>query len=269
MSRAASCRKLGGLQNSPQGTRPSLVELGDVEVRNPAGRAVDRRPQPVPGRRRGDDHHRQVGTGARPPLLRSIAQLWPYASGTVRMPAGRRTRRCILSQVPYVPLGDLADRGVLPAPTRRRCPTRRCRRPSARGRAAALSSTGSTRNGDWAKVLSPGELAAASHSPGCLLDEAEGGVPRRGDLGARRAAGIHDLQPDPARTARHGVGRASPTAARFTATTPRTWSCSAKDSRRLGPRRRHRTGRRVMPAGALLTGCRSPWSGKTGDGDTA
>ena len=38
-------------------------------------------------------------------LLRSLAQLWPYATGTLRRPDGADTM--FLSQLPYVPLGDL------------------------------------------------------------------------------------------------------------------------------------------------------------------
>jgi vitamin B12/bleomycin/antimicrobial peptide transport system ATP-binding/permease protein len=38
-------------------------------------------------------------------LLRSLAQLWPYATGTLRRPDGAETM--FLSQLPYVPLGDL------------------------------------------------------------------------------------------------------------------------------------------------------------------
>jgi putative ATP-binding cassette transporter len=38
-------------------------------------------------------------------LLRSLAQLWPYATGTLRRPDGTATM--FLSQLPYVPLGDL------------------------------------------------------------------------------------------------------------------------------------------------------------------
>jgi putative ATP-binding cassette transporter len=38
-------------------------------------------------------------------LLRSLAQLWPYATGTLRRPDGPDTM--FLSQLPYVPLGDL------------------------------------------------------------------------------------------------------------------------------------------------------------------
>jgi putative ATP-binding cassette transporter len=42
-------------------------------------------------------------------LLRSLAQLWPYASGTFRCPGDSTTanQTMFLSQLPYVPLGDL------------------------------------------------------------------------------------------------------------------------------------------------------------------
>ncbi|MGO9033098.1 ABC transporter ATP-binding protein/permease [Mycobacterium sp.] len=39
-------------------------------------------------------------------LLRSLAQLWPYGSGTLRCPDGPN-ETMFLSQLPYVPLGDL------------------------------------------------------------------------------------------------------------------------------------------------------------------
>jgi putative ATP-binding cassette transporter len=39
-------------------------------------------------------------------LLRSLAQLWPYASGTLRRPEAEN-ETMFLSQLPYVPLGDL------------------------------------------------------------------------------------------------------------------------------------------------------------------
>jgi len=39
-------------------------------------------------------------------LLRSLAQLWPYGSGTFRCPDGPN-ETMFLSQLPYVPLGDL------------------------------------------------------------------------------------------------------------------------------------------------------------------
>jgi len=81
------------------------LELDDLEVRNPAGRqlleSLDLRLEP------GDSLMITGPSGAgKTTLLRSIARLWPYASGTVRQPGGDRDA-IFLSQVPYLPLGDL------------------------------------------------------------------------------------------------------------------------------------------------------------------
>jgi len=53
-------------------------------------------------------------------LLRSLAQMWPYTSGTLRRPIDDHDTM-FLSQMPYVPLGDLrtvvsypANSGVIP-----------------------------------------------------------------------------------------------------------------------------------------------------------
>jgi putative ATP-binding cassette transporter len=81
------------------------IELADVEVHSPAGAQLigplDLRLVPgdaliVTGR---------SGSG-KTTLLRTLAQLWPYASGTVRCPDGAN-QVMFLSQLPYVPLGDL------------------------------------------------------------------------------------------------------------------------------------------------------------------
>ena len=86
---------------SPDGA----LELDDLEVRNPAGRQLleplDLRLEP------GDALMITGSSGAgKTTLLRSIARLWPYASGTVRQPGGDHDA-IFLSQVPYLPLGDL------------------------------------------------------------------------------------------------------------------------------------------------------------------
>ena len=129
------------------------IELRDVEIHNPDGKTLltglNLRLEP------GDS---LVITGAsgcgRTTLLRSIARLWPFATGTVRRPDGDDDAM-FLSQVPYLPLGDL--RAVLSYP-RRECTTpddKLC---------AALDSValGHLTNRlnecqDWSKVLSPGE----------------------------------------------------------------------------------------------------------------
>jgi putative ATP-binding cassette transporter len=79
------------------------VELDDVEVRTPAGvRLVD------PLDMRLDPGDSLVITGSsgsgKTTLLRSLAQLWPFTSGTLLSPVDETM---FLSQMPYVPLGDL------------------------------------------------------------------------------------------------------------------------------------------------------------------
>jgi vitamin B12/bleomycin/antimicrobial peptide transport system ATP-binding/permease protein len=86
-------------------------------------------------------------------LLRSLAQLWPYATGTLRRPDGPDTM--FLSQLPYVPLGDLravvsypAAEGDVPDDELRDMLNR-----VALGH--LVDRLGEVQ--DWVKVLSPGE----------------------------------------------------------------------------------------------------------------
>ena len=89
------------------------VDIESVEVRTPDG---DQLIDPL-------DVHLTTGdalviTGpsgsGKTTLLRSLAQLWPYATGTLRRPDGPATM--FLSQLPYVPLGDLRAVVSYPAP---------------------------------------------------------------------------------------------------------------------------------------------------------
>jgi len=154
--------RLDGLVNANEQARelPTLtalpsgdgsLELDDVEVRTPQGvRLLD--PLDV----RLDAGESLVITGGsgcgKTTLLRSLAQLWPFTSGTVRSPADGTM---FLSQMPYMPLGDL--RTVISYP-------------AAAGEfddAAIQSALDTVSLGhlssrldevaDWAKVLSPGE----------------------------------------------------------------------------------------------------------------
>ena len=87
-------------------------------------------------------------------LLRSLAQLWLFTSGTMRGPAGEN-ETMFLSQLPYVPLGDL--RAVVSYP-------RQAGQISDETLCAALELVALPHCADrlcevddWAKVLSPGE----------------------------------------------------------------------------------------------------------------
>lgn len=129
------------------------MELRGVEVRRPNGDhlidGLDLRL--VPG-------EALVITGlsgcGRTTLLRSIARLWPYSSGTVRRPDGDRDAM-FLSQVPYVPLGDL--RAVLTYPAVEA--TIADDELIAALDDVALGHLGARLNevADWSKILSPGE----------------------------------------------------------------------------------------------------------------
>ncbi len=129
------------------------VELDAVEVRTPAGvQLIDRlEMQLVPG----DALVITGSSGAgKTTLLRSLAQLWPFASGTLRSP-GEQNETMFLSQMPYVPLGEL--RAVVSYPI----PPGGLDDDAIRFalRKVALENLDSRldETQDWAKVLSPGE----------------------------------------------------------------------------------------------------------------
>ena len=127
------------------------LELDDVEVRTPQGvRLLD--PLDV----RLDAGESLVITGGsgcgKTTLLRSLAQLWPFTSGTVRSPADGTM---FLSQMPYMPLGDL--RAVVSYPQepgdipdeRLHWALEKVSLPQCSKRLTEVA--------DWVKVLSPGE----------------------------------------------------------------------------------------------------------------
>jgi putative ATP-binding cassette transporter len=95
----------------------------------------------------------QSGTG-KTTLLRSLAQMWPFTSGTLHRPTDPH-ETMFLSQLPYVPLGDLrtvvsypADSGEISDADLQ----------STLSRVSLSHLTGRlNETQDWAKVLSPGE----------------------------------------------------------------------------------------------------------------
>lgn len=131
----------------------TTVELDDVEVRKPDGTQLIR---PIDLRLEAGDTLAITGvSGAgKTTLLRSLGQLWPYTSGTLRCPRGTN-ETMFLSQLPYVPLGDL--RAVLSYPRHGGdipdnelvAMLNKVALPHLVGRLDEEQ--------DWAKVLSPGE----------------------------------------------------------------------------------------------------------------
>ena len=129
------------------------VELDSVEVRTPAGRRLV---DPLDVRlERGESMVITGSSGSgKTTLLRSLAEMWPAATGVWSRPAGH-CETMFVSQLPYVPLGDL--RTVLSYPARAgeidddrlRDVLTRVFLPHLRDRLDEEQ--------DWAKVLSPGE----------------------------------------------------------------------------------------------------------------
>jgi vitamin B12/bleomycin/antimicrobial peptide transport system ATP-binding/permease protein len=129
------------------------VELDDVEVRTPDGKQLIR---PLDMRLEiGDTLVIKGPSGSgKTTLLRSLAELWPFTSGTLTRPCGPN-ETMFLSQLPYVPLGDLravvtypGKEGTIDDETLRRT-LGKVALPHLVDRLDEVL--------DWAKVLSPGE----------------------------------------------------------------------------------------------------------------
>jgi len=129
------------------------VQLDRIEVRAPSGgQLVD------PLDLRLESGEGLVVTGrsgsGKTTLLRSLAGMWPYTSGTLRRPMdGHRTM--FLSQLPYVPLGDLRTVVSYPASSGDISDDEIV---SVLRKVALPHLTGRLNDDeDWAKVLCPGE----------------------------------------------------------------------------------------------------------------
>ena len=142
-------RELTSLTTVP--SSDGSLHLVNVEVRTPGGRRLI---DPLDVRLEPGDSLVISGTSGsgKTTLLRSLAQLWPFTSGTLRRP---QDDTMFLSQLPYMPLGDLRTAVTYPAESGTH--------PDDAVRSAletvSLGHLGSRLGeiADWAKVLSPGE----------------------------------------------------------------------------------------------------------------
>ena len=144
-------RELPALTVAPEsGDR---VELVGVEVRKPDGTQLI---NPIDLQLGAGDTLAVTGVSGtgKTTLLRSLAQLWPYTTGTLRCPAGTN-ETMFLSQLPYVPLGDL--RAVMSYP-REAGDIPDDELVSMLNKVALPHLVGRLdEEQDWVKVLSPGE----------------------------------------------------------------------------------------------------------------
>ena len=211
-------RELPTLTALPSGD--GSLELDDVEVRTPDGvRLVD--PLDV----RLDPGDSLVITGSsgtgKTTLLRSLAQLWPFTSGTLRAAAGR-------DHVPVpasVRAAGRSARGDLIS-GRRGQVFRRAQIRSALD-TVSLGHLGSRLDevADWAKILSPGEQQRIAFAR-VLLAKPKVGVPRRVDVGAGRRSGVRTVPraANPAAGQHRGQRQSSP----HTRTAPRQTAGAAR-----------------------------------------
>jgi vitamin B12/bleomycin/antimicrobial peptide transport system ATP-binding/permease protein len=129
------------------------VQLTAVEVRTPDGRQLIR---PLDIRLEAGETLIVTGPSGsgKTTLLRSLAELWPFTTGTLTRPCGPN-ETMFLSQVPYVPLGDL--RAVVTYPGEEGTVDDESLRSTLQKVALSHLVDRLDEVHDWAKVLSPGE----------------------------------------------------------------------------------------------------------------
>jgi putative ATP-binding cassette transporter len=188
-----SARALPSLITEP--STDGSIQLDKVEVRTPAGvRLID----PLDVRLDAGQSLVICGTSGsgKTTLLRSLAQLWPFTSGTLRRP---QDDTMFLSQLPYMPLGNLRrtvsypddEGGYSDNEIRSALET------------VALGHLGGRLDevNDWAKVLSPGEQQRVAFARVLLkkpkavfLDEATSAIDEGQEFALYRA--LRDRLPD-------------------------------------------------------------------------
>ncbi|AGZ51203.1 ABC transporter ATP-binding protein/permease [Mycobacterium kansasii] len=147
----ARARRLPELRTAATGD--IAIELDDVEVRSPTGTQLI---EPLNVRLVPGDALVITGKSGcgKTSLLRTLAGLWPYASGTLRYPDGR-DGVMFVPQLPYLPLGNLRAGVSYPAMEGEiddltlRDALAKVTLPNLVSRLDDVE--------DWAKVLSPGE----------------------------------------------------------------------------------------------------------------
>jgi putative ATP-binding cassette transporter len=186
-------RELPSLTAEP--TTDGSIQLDKVEVRTPAGiRLID--PLDV----RLDAGQSLVISGVsgsgKTTLLRSLAQLWPFTSGTLRRP---QDDTMFLSQLPYMPLGNLRRAVSYPDDEGGYSDDEI----SSALETVALGHLGGRLDevNDWAKVLSPGEQQRVAFARVLLkkpkavfLDEATSAIDEGQEFALYRA--LRDRLPD-------------------------------------------------------------------------
>ena len=197
----ASLIRLNGLMEASEASRdlPSVsmaeldnaLELDNIDVRKPDGEVLidDLSLRLSPG----DALVVKGASGSgKTTLLRTLAQMWPFGDGEIRRPVGSET--LFLSQIPYIPLGDLRTAVCYPVETRggRR---RTAARDAAEGQPRAPAGPPRRGAGLGEDPLS-GRAAAGRVRPDPAA-EAKTGVPRRGDLSRRRGARVLAVRADP------------------------------------------------------------------------
>lgn len=180
----------------------SVVELDRVEVRNPAGEQLIRDLSLSLGTGEAMIITGESGTGK--PHCCAVWPSWPYV-GHHALPLGDN-ETLFLSQLPYVPLGDL--RTVVSYPHQPGDLPDRVLRDALLAVALPATSTGSTKSTTGPRCC-PRRAATRRVRPRAV-DETQGGVSRRSHVGIGRTIGVHDLRAGPARTSRHGVHQRHP-----------------------------------------------------------
>ena len=180
-------------------------------------------------------------------LLRSLAQLWPFTSGTLRRPRGRH-------HVPVPASVRAAGRSACGGLLSRRGRQVLRRRDPVRPRHRVTRAPGQpARRGGRLGEDPLARRAAADRVRPCAAGQAEGGLPRRVDVRARRRSGVRAVPGAAHASCRTASWSASVIVPRSNSTTTGGSNCSATAA---GGSRRSRPAPRVFRRGDRRTSLR-------------